>query len=160
MIWSKPYSVGFLSANQRPLRSHEHILDLLPQVRARERRGAVHVQSTVHRRQALHPQKPPDPGSLSPARQQRCHLPQPRQETPYERTDVRTRRSQPASHRKNHVGLLRWIVRSYTHPGELVLDPFMGSGSTGAACALEGRRFVGMEMDESYFAVAENRLRV
>lgn len=43
-------------------------------------------------------------------------------------------------------------------PGWTVLDPFMGSGSTGEACIKTGRKFIGIEMDEYYFMVAKNRL--
>ena len=54
--------------------------------------------------------------------------------------------------------LLEYLIRTYTRPGETVLDNCMGSGSTGVACAHTGRRFVGMEQDEQYFAVAERRI--
>jgi site-specific DNA-methyltransferase (adenine-specific) len=45
-----------------------------------------------------------------------------------------------------------------TRPGALVLDPFAGSGTTGCACALEGRRFVGCEIDERYAEIARARI--
>lgn len=56
------------------------------------------------------------------------------------------------------VALLEYLIRTYTRPGETVLDNCMGSGSTGVACVHTGRRFVGMEQDEQYFAVAERRI--
>ena len=56
------------------------------------------------------------------------------------------------------VALLEYLIRTYTRPGETVLDNCMGSGSTGVACLHTGRRFVGMEQDEQYFAVAERRI--
>jgi site-specific DNA-methyltransferase (adenine-specific) len=56
------------------------------------------------------------------------------------------------------VDLMRWLVRLITPPGGVVLDPFMGSGSTGKACALEGRDFVGVELDPDYVSVAEARI--
>ena len=43
-------------------------------------------------------------------------------------------------------------------PGGTVLDPFMGSGSTGVACRAMGRRFIGIEMDAHYFGVANERV--
>ena len=56
------------------------------------------------------------------------------------------------------VALLEYLIRTYTRPGETVLDNCMGSGSTGVACVHTGRRFVGMEQDEQYFAAAERRI--
>jgi DNA modification methylase len=50
------------------------------------------------------------------------------------------------------------LVRSFTLPGELVLDPFAGSGSSCAAALLTGRRYLGMEMDEAYFQQASARM--
>jgi site-specific DNA-methyltransferase (adenine-specific) len=45
-----------------------------------------------------------------------------------------------------------------TKPGELVLDPFMGSGTTGIACKALDRDFIGIELDEGYFNIAEKRI--
>ena len=56
------------------------------------------------------------------------------------------------------IALMRWLVRLVTPPGGLVLDPFLGSGTTGCAAALEGFEFVGIERDEEYAAIAEARV--
>ena len=45
-----------------------------------------------------------------------------------------------------------------TPTGGIVLDPFMGSGTTGIACKLTGRDFIGIELDEEYFKIAEARI--
>lgn len=55
--------------------------------------------------------------------------------------------------------LMRYLCRLVTPAGGLVLDPFMGSGSTGKAASLEGFRFVGIELDPDYFAIAKARVR-
>lgn len=57
------------------------------------------------------------------------------------------------------VNLLRWLVRTYTNPGELVLDPYAGSASTAIACIREERDFVGSERDAGYHAKASERIR-
>jgi DNA methylase len=54
--------------------------------------------------------------------------------------------------------LMRWLTRLLCPPGGTVLDPFAGSGSTGAAGMLEGRRFVGIERDERYVPIARARI--
>jgi DNA modification methylase len=54
--------------------------------------------------------------------------------------------------------LMRYLCRLVTQPGGVVLDPFMGSGSTGKAAVLECFRFVGIERDETYFEIAKRRI--
>lgn len=56
------------------------------------------------------------------------------------------------------VALMTYLCRLITPPNGIVLDPFMGSGSTGISAQLEGFRFVGMEMDADYFKIAEARI--
>jgi len=54
--------------------------------------------------------------------------------------------------------LMRYLVRLVTPPGGLVLDPFMGSGSTGKAAVLEGFRFIGIDMTPEYVEIARARI--
>lgn len=54
--------------------------------------------------------------------------------------------------------LMAYLVRLVTPPGGLVLDPFMGSGSTGKACMREDFRFIGIELDAGYLEIAESRI--
>jgi DNA modification methylase len=54
--------------------------------------------------------------------------------------------------------LMRWLVRLVTPAGGTVLDPFMGSGSTGKAARLEAMKFIGVEMQPEYFAIARRRI--
>jgi len=57
------------------------------------------------------------------------------------------------------ISLMQWIVENYTHEGDTILDPFMGSGTTGVACVQTGRNFIGIEIDPTYFAIAEKRIK-
>ncbi len=57
------------------------------------------------------------------------------------------------------VALMKRIIECSTNPGDLVFDPFMGSGTTGVACVLLGRRFVGAEIDPKYVDIAIRRIR-
>jgi site-specific DNA-methyltransferase (adenine-specific) len=56
------------------------------------------------------------------------------------------------------LALMQWCVERLTKPGDLVFDPYMGSGTTGVACLRTGRRFAGCERDASYFAKASKRI--
>lgn len=56
------------------------------------------------------------------------------------------------------LSLMLELVGLFTDPGDLVLDPFAGSGTTGVACLRLGRRFIGIEKDQTYAAVARERL--
>jgi site-specific DNA-methyltransferase (adenine-specific) len=54
--------------------------------------------------------------------------------------------------------LMAHLVKLSTFKGQTVLDPFMGSGSTGVACKLEGRKFIGFEIDKTYYNIAKQRM--
>lgn len=56
------------------------------------------------------------------------------------------------------LNVMRVLVDRLVSPGETVLDPFMGVGTTGHACASAGRRFIGCEIDPGYFEVARKRI--
>ena len=56
------------------------------------------------------------------------------------------------------VSLLMYLVRTYTNENEVVLDFTMGSGSTGVACMLTDRKFIGIEWDDKYFEISKSRL--
>lgn len=56
------------------------------------------------------------------------------------------------------VTLMSWLLRLITPPGGIVLDMFMGSGTTGVAALLEGMNFIGIEQEEEYFSLAQLRL--
>lgn len=79
--------------------------------------------------------------------------------------DTRNGKDRPQlSPRANHhptvkpLQLMQYMIRLITPPGGTVLDPFMGSGSTGAACMLEGVQFVGIDITPEYIDIAEKRI--
>ena len=58
------------------------------------------------------------------------------------------------------ISLMRYLCRLVTPPGGIVLDPFMGSGSTGVAAKMERFSFIGIEIDKKYCKIAEKRIEI
>jgi site-specific DNA-methyltransferase (adenine-specific) len=88
--------------------------------------------------------------------QKQTHNRKPDGKSTFERSD-----RQPSNN--NHptvkpTDLMRYLCRLVTPPNGVVLDPFMGSGSTGKAAVLEGFRFIGIEREEEYMKIAEARI--
>lgn len=57
------------------------------------------------------------------------------------------------------IALMDFFVEKLSNPGDLVLDPFMGSGSSGVSAIRNGRRFIGIELEETYYDIATNRIQ-
>lgn len=176
LIWHKTAAVGWLSANSRPLRAHENIL-----IFARRFRG-----STYHpqKRQGK-PYRPSYKGAARHYGRQRGPsvraLGVPTSGVPAQASSnngagssatigsgeryprsvlLCSNRNTPSLHpTQKPLDLMLWLVQSYSHVGDVVLDPFMGSGSTGAACRQTGRSFIGIEREREYFEVAKERLQ-
>ena len=56
------------------------------------------------------------------------------------------------------IALYEYLVKTYSNEGDIILDPCMGSGTTGVACMNTNRNFIGIERDREYYQVAHNRL--
>lgn len=154
LVWVKRRPVGFLSAGQRPLRAHELIgvfgsPDYQPQYRTAmpdeydpgrvRRRTAGHVYH-----QDVEDRAWVDDGRRLAGSVLCC--------TTGDRDTSRHPTAKP-------VNLMRWLIRAYTKPGDLVVDPFAGSGSTAVAAALEGRRCLAVERDPQWADAARRRVR-
>jgi site-specific DNA-methyltransferase (adenine-specific) len=57
-----------------------------------------------------------------------------------------------------NTDLLEYIIKTSSNEGDVVLDCFMGSGSTGVACKNTNRHFIGIEKEEKYFNIAKKRI--
>ena len=75
------------------------------------------------------------------------------------RTPAKLFRRHVVSYTKNHptqkpLELMRWCINQLPYDARLILDPFMGVGTTGVACVKAGKRFIGVEIDPDYFRIA------
>jgi site-specific DNA-methyltransferase (adenine-specific) len=70
----------------------------------------------------------------------------------FERSEIRLHEAQKP------IELIKYLIKLTTRKGQIILDPFMGSGTTGAACVNTGRKFIGIELDQGYFDIATQRI--
>lgn len=61
-------------------------------------------------------------------------------------------------HTQKPVALFEYLIKTYTNQGDIILDPFTGSGTTAVAAVNTGRKYIGFEQDDKYFDTAQNRL--
>ena len=59
---------------------------------------------------------------------------------------------------QKNLGLMEWLIKIHSNENQIILDPFMGSGTTGVACKNLNRGFIGVELDEAYFNTAKERI--
>ena len=57
------------------------------------------------------------------------------------------------------LDLIEYLIKTYSNEGELILDNTMGSGTTGVGCVNTNRRFIGIELEDKYFSIAEERVK-
>jgi len=70
----------------------------------------------------------------------------------------------PLKSRNNHptvkpIALMKYLIILVSREGQVILDPFMGSGTTGVACKLLNRKFIGIEQSEEYIKIAQARIK-
>lgn len=155
LVWSKTdRPSGFLNARKMPLRSHEDILVFyrsLPTYNPQMVRCEPHQRN--HSRGKTEKLTNRCYGNFSKA-------PDLITDEKYPRSILEFRRPHPPEHpTQKPVDLCRWLIRTYTNPGETVLDATCGSGTTGVAAALEGRGFYGIEKEPKYFEIAKRRIQ-
>lgn len=157
LVWEKTRSTGFLDANLRPLRSHEDLIVFAPRLKSStynpQKRAAERYTSPTVR-------KTPKGDTHWGTDKNKGEWADDGTRHPTSVLKFPSIRSQDTVHpTQKPVELMRYLVASYTNPGDVVLDPFMGSGSTGVAALSLGRRFWGVEKDSAYFAVAARRIQ-
>ena len=81
-----------------------------------------------------------------------------RQDSKYERPKFVASIDKGLHPTQKNLKLMEWLIKIHTNENQLVLDPFMGSGSTGVACKNLNRNFIGIELDEEYFKIAKERI--
>lgn len=151
-VWEKTHATGHLNAQRMPMKAHEVVLvfyDRMPTYNPQKTTG--HVRKTATKR-----------GDITPLYGAQTDAPLTYDSTERYPRSVQTFASDKQRSKLHPTqkpeALCEYLVRTYSNPGDVVLDFCMGSGTTGAACRTTGRRFIGIESDAGYFAVASDRL--
>jgi len=147
-IWQKDNGTGFLNAKKMPLKIHENILVFykrLPLYNPQMRIGFKPYKC----KQGRH--------STNYGAYEQGHITESNGER-YPIDIIKFKKDAGLHPTQKPVELLEYLIKTYTNENETVLDNCMGSGSTGVACINTNRNFIGYELDEKYFEIAEKRL--
>jgi site-specific DNA-methyltransferase (adenine-specific) len=155
MVWRKNKPRGFLNAKRMPLRYHEDLVVFYkrpPSYTPQMRPSDTPIQSFS--RKSLSSNYGNGSGRPSTRVGEKTRFPGSVLDFP-----VVNAEQKPFHPTQKPVELCEFLVRTFTHEGDLVLDPCAGSGTTGEACVRAGRRFIGFEKEAEYHAKAVERLR-
>ena len=154
-IWDKVKVTGFLNAKRQPMRCHEVISVFYKnQCLYNPQKTTGHprkVSTAYHKRDSKKTENYGEHGLTTYDSTERY----PRSIQVFS-TDVQKSALHPT---QKPVALLEYLIKTYTNPGDIVLDFCAGSGSTGVACINTGRKFIGIEKDQQYFDIMKERLR-
>lgn len=145
-VWKKSKPTGHLNAKKQPMRNTEDVAVFCSEVPLYLPQGTSPTSHTVSRTNRG------NYGSCSKTTQQTV--------TGYPTTILEFATQNGIHPTQKPVALMEYLIKTYTHPGDMVLDNCMGSGTTGVACMNLGRRFIGIEKDveHGYFQIAEKRI--
>jgi site-specific DNA-methyltransferase (adenine-specific) len=147
LIWEKSRAGGFLNARRRPLNAHEHILVFGGgQYRPQMTLGCQPIHANSGRRGTGANYGDAQGGKARAGATDRF----PRSVLGF--ASVGTTAAHRIHPQQKPIALMRYLVRTYSRPGQIVADPFSGSGVVGAACGAESREFVGWEINAKVHA--------
>lgn len=145
--WFKHQVSGFLNAKKQPLRNIEDIAVFYrkqPTYNPQMTKGKMQLKNT---------------GGASSNYNDFKAMPNMSDEYyPTTLLDFPLRRFKGGHPTQKPVELEEWLIKTYTNEGDTVLDNVMGSGTTGVACKNLNRNFIGIELDETYFNIAKQRI--
>lgn len=151
-IWEKPQGTNPMNSKVMPLKSHENILVFYrkkPVYNPQMEKGTPYGGFSSDTAKI---------GEVYGSAKSK-HRDNP-EGTRYPKTVLRHKQEKGFHPTQKPVTLMEYLIRTYTNEGDTVLDATMGSGTTGVACVNTNRNFIGIEMDEGYYNVAQGRLSV
>lgn len=149
-IWKKNIATGHLNANKMPMKEHENILVFY---KKQPTYNPIFTEGTPY----MNKRKPiNDNGSNYGYIERTDTINEGKR---YPKSILCFDREIGLHPTQKPVPLLEYLIKTYTNEGDVVLDNCMGSGTTGVACVNTGRNFIGIELDEEYFNIAQERIK-
>ena len=150
-IWEKPQGTNPMNAKVMPLKSHENILVFY---RKKPIYNPQMWYSTPYSGFSSDTSKIGEVYGSAKSK----HRDNP-DGSRYPKTVLKFKQEKGLHPTQKPVDLMEYLIKTYTNTGDVVLDNTMGSGTTGVAAVGSGRNFIGIEMDENYYKIAEERIR-
>ena len=149
-IWEKPQGTNPFNAKVMPLKSHENILVFY------RKSPTYNPQMTQGTPYGGFKSDTATVGEVYGKGQSR-HRDNP-EGTRYPKTVLKHKQEKGQHPTQKPVGLMAYLIETYTNKGETVLDATMGSGTTGVAAMNTNRNFIGIEAEEKYFNICKDRI--
>jgi site-specific DNA-methyltransferase (adenine-specific) len=150
-IWEKPQGTNPMNAKIMPLKSHENILVFY------RKKPTYNPQMWYSTPYSGFSSKTSKIGEVYGSQQSK-HRNNP-EGSRYPKTVLKFKQEKGFHPTQKPVELMRYLIKTYSNENDTILDNTMGSGTTGVACLLENRRFIGIENDLKYFNIAIERIQ-
>jgi DNA modification methylase len=160
-IYQKTKPTNFMNAKKQPLRGFEDILVFYKRQSTYNPQGLIEINKNVKNTGTKNRKSIKENGDLTSVHNPILSGVDYRQQYTNYPTGILTfsNGSSKSYHpTQKPVELLEYLIKTYTNENEIVLDNCMGSGSTGVACVNTNRNFIGFELDNTYFEIAEKRI--
>jgi len=154
--WRKSKANNFLNVKKMPLKDIEDICIFYDRMPSYNPQGAVRIDREVTNSKSKKDNKNHTSGHNGGNMKKDSYV-QEFENYPKQVLDFKIE-SKPVHPTQKPVPLMEYLIKTYTNKNELVLDFTMGSGSTGVACKKTHRNFIGIELNNKYFQIAENRI--
>jgi site-specific DNA-methyltransferase (adenine-specific) len=156
-VWKKHMGTGHLNAKKRPLKSHEDILVFYKKQPTYNPQGLIYSPKIMTNSDS-HCQRDKNNKTSTVSGGLKKEYVQEYKNYPKDVLEFKSENGNKLHPTKKPESILEYLIRTYTNEGELVMDNCMGSGSTGVAAKNQNRRFIGIEKEEKYFKIAEERI--
>ena len=155
-VWEKSRPIGFLNAKKMPTKNVEDICVFYKSLPVYNPQNLTIVNKTIKNSKSKKSKSEKGIATHNGGRLQDNYF---QEFSNYPSQLIKFGNDSGTHPTQKPVALMEYLIRTYTNLGDTVLDPFLGSGTTGVACVNTSRKFIGIEMDADYFTIAQARIQ-